>query len=374
MHPMNNPGRAQLPPILFEPVFKEKLWGGRALETRLGKRLPPGVSVGESWEISGHGDDVTRALTPPVAGQSLTQIIGQHPGFMGGRPAAPEAGFPLLYKFIDANDKLSVQVHPDDHAATANGWDSRGKTECWYIVDARPGAQIIVGFRKGVSTETVRRAVADGTLERILNYIPITAGDLLFIPAGTVHAILDGTLLFEIQESSDVTFRLFDWNRTDPSGRPRDLHVARSLQVLDTACHDRHKIPPVTVSDTGGVTRLMRAACRYFAIEEYVAAAAAAATLPVRDSFQAVTMIDGAAALHTAAGTAALSRGGTCFIPAAPQPASVACDRPARFLVTWIPDLRTDIVAPLRAAGVTDRDILLLGGFETGNDIAPAMR
>jgi mannose-6-phosphate isomerase len=280
---------------------------------------------------------------------------------------------PLLYKFIDANDNLSVQVHPDDTRARSNGWGNFGKTECWYIVDARPGAQIIVGLREGVGKGDVEEGIRTNTLDGLLNRIPISPGDMLFMPAGTVHAILEGTLIYEVQESSDTTFRLYDWGRTDADGVSRPLHIPESLAVLDTHYHERHKIAPVTLEPAAGVRRSFRIACTYFVVEEYEMEAGSREVLPPKRSFQVLSVLREKIALSWPGGTSTVETGETVLIPAALTRVSVGAPEGARFLASSVPELRTEVIEPLRHHGVADSAIALLGGNPRKNDLLPLL-
>ncbi len=360
-----------LAPLRCTPILKEKVWGGQALREHLHKDVPVGAAIGESWELSAHGEDVSVVAEGPLAGAPLSRLIAQNGlAYLGARAVGDV--LPLLYKFIDAAERLSVQVHPTDQQAVANHWDLRGKTECWYIVHALPGTEIIAGFRPGVLPADIEAAVADNTLERLLNRFPIAAGDVLHIPAGTVHAILGGTLLYEVQETSDITLRLYDWGRVGSDGKPRALHVRESLEVLETQYHDRHCVPPLTVdSGTPGVQHRLRAACRYFALEEYLFSRTGRAAVPVRDSFQVLTVVKGDARLVWPEGEMAATLGTTTLIPASCSPVQLAAAPDTVVLVSWVPDLEADIVLPLRAAGIAEEHIVRLGGAFAFNDLVP---
>ena len=282
-------------PIKFKPIFKEKIWGGQKLKTILSKEIPEDTKVGESWELSGYGSDLSTTFDKVSGNITLQQLVNSNPEKFLGKVTG--ACFPLLYKFIDASAELSVQVHPDDTQAIKNGWGNNGKTECWYIVNAKPNGEIILGFKEGVSLEDVKSCINDNTFDTILNRVPISRGDVLFCPAGTVHAILDGTLLYEIQETSDTTFRFYDWGRVDKAGKPRDLHIDESLKVVDTTYHNQHKIVPVAVPNDKDVHHLFRAVCRYFALEEYYFISNMKLFLPPKTSFTVVTVINGTISL-----------------------------------------------------------------------------
>jgi mannose-6-phosphate isomerase len=357
-------------PLQFGPIYKETIWGGRNLETLVGKCLPAGKKIGESWEISACEADQSLLLTDGVAGRSLGELTSVYGArLLGSAPAMP-AKFPLLCKLIDAHDRLSVQVHPSDSQALANGWGEFGKTECWYIVHAEPGAQIVVGLKKDVTTAAVAKAVADNTLTELVQFHPIASGDLLFIPAGTVHAICANTLIYEVQQTSDTTFRLYDWGRVDGAGKPRTLHIEQSLQVLDTRWHADYKIPPIHTTRYPQGWQRLRVACRYFAMEEFSWQAPVSTTLSNRGSFSTVMVLDGELVIESTAGRTTLHKGQSALLPAQLQKPGLSTSARAHFLVSWVPDLANEIVAPLRTQGVDAAAIVRLGGNGNSNDIA----
>ena len=222
-------------PLKFQPIYKEKIWGGRKLESVYGRELPPGRLIGESWEIADHGEDVSRVSGGPLNGVSLKELMAERPAdFLGERIAgrAPDR-FPLLVKLIDASDKLSVQVHPtDDYAARHEGGEW-GKTEMWFVAHADDGAELICGLAGGVGSEEFERAMREGDMGDCLNRIPVKEGDVMFVPSGRVHAIGAGNLILEIQENSDVTYRVYDWDRVGNDGKPRQLHKEKAMEVID---------------------------------------------------------------------------------------------------------------------------------------------
>jgi mannose-6-phosphate isomerase len=228
--------RTQMPelyPLRFEPVLKHYIWGGRHLAD-LGRALG-GETAAESWEIAAHPDGMTRVINGRYAGQTLPELVKLlGVDLLGTRNdwALAQGKFPLMVKLLDANQNLSVQVHPDDGYARANLVNELGKYEMWVVLSAQPDAAIIYGLAEEVSPETFRQAVEDGSLEPLLNRLPIRAGDHICVPAGTLHAILAGAVLVEIQQNSNATFRVYDWNRVGRNGKPRDLHLEQALQVI----------------------------------------------------------------------------------------------------------------------------------------------
>jgi mannose-6-phosphate isomerase len=358
-------------PLYFSPIYKEKIWGGQAFRHILNRDVPPTASTGESWEISGFGNEQTKVIDGPMAQYTLGQIMKIMPEELLGS-AVPSKIFPLLYKFLDADQKLSVQVHPDDAQAKQHGWGDYGKTECWYIIDAPEDGRIIVGFNKNVTRDEVAAAVSENRLHEILNHIPVASGDILFIPAGTVHAILDKTLIYEVQETSDTTLRLYDWGRTDSNGKPRDLHVNDALEVMDTGFHNRHRIEPVIIDETG-FKHAYRIACRYFAIEQYTLFRDMDISLDKKKSFRVMTVIGEPVHLVLQKSEMDVSKGETILIPAACKEVTVAGVSGARFLISYIPDLVSEIIQPLTAIGVPKEAIALLGGNPEKNDLLPLL-
>jgi len=219
-------------PLTFQPVFKERVWGGRELDRLYGKRLPPGAVIGESWEISDRPGDASVIANGPLAGKSLRWLMENHAReLLGDARPASDYHFPLLCKILDARDKLSLQVHPP--ASKAAALKGEPKTEMWFIADAAPDASLYVGLRRGVTRAEFEKKVAAGSVADCFHRIPVKAGDTMFLPSGRVHAIGDGLVIFEIQQNSDTTYRVFDWNRVGLDGKPRDLHVAQSLASID---------------------------------------------------------------------------------------------------------------------------------------------
>ena len=219
-------------PLLFHPRFKERVWGGRALESLYRKALPPDVPIGESWEVSDRPDDESVIANGALAGRTLRWLMEAHGGDLLGR-ASPSADnrFPLLCKILDARDRLSLQVHPPARAASLGA----PKTEMWYIARADRGAELHVGLKRGVTREEFESKVRTGRVAECFHRVPVHAGDAMFLPSGRVHAIGAGLVIFEIQQNSDTTFRVYDWDRVGLDGKPRALHVSESLESIDFA-------------------------------------------------------------------------------------------------------------------------------------------
>jgi mannose-6-phosphate isomerase len=217
-------------PLTFQPIFKERVWGGRNLERLYGKQLPTGVPIGESWEISDRPGDISVIANGPLTGKDLHWLMQNHrKQLLGDAPA--QTRFPLLIKILDAEEKLSLQVHPPRHKVVELGGEA--KTEMWYIADAKPGAELYVGLKHGVSRQEFERKIASGTVADCFHRVSVKAGDVMFLPSGRVHALGAGLVIFEIQENSDTTYRVFDWNRKGLDGKPRELHVPQSLESIN---------------------------------------------------------------------------------------------------------------------------------------------
>lgn len=221
-------------PLKFEPILKDKIWGGHKLQQLFGKE-PNGLpNIGESWELSGYKTDPSVVANGKFSGKTLIELIEEYTSELLGEKVYKQFGenFPLLYKLIDANDDLSIQVHPNDEFA-GKRHNSFGKTEMWYVLAAEEEACLIIGFNEDTEKESYVKAVESGDVENLLQKVPVKKGDVFFIPAGLVHAIGKGVLVAEIQQSSDVTYRIYDYKRTDDKGNERELHTEMAVDVID---------------------------------------------------------------------------------------------------------------------------------------------
>ena len=225
-------------PLKFKPRVKERIWGGQAILNKKGKaagRLAKDKLYGESWDLSSVKGDISVVANGFLKGNNLQELIEVYMGELVGEEIFERYGleFPLLVKYLDCNDKLSVQVHPDD-ALALERHDSFGKTEAWYVVDCKPGAAIYLGFKDlNITREEYIAAVAESRLESLLNRVEVKPGDVFFIPAGTVHALGAGIEVVEVQQTSDITYRIYDWDRVDASGKGRELHTALAVDAID---------------------------------------------------------------------------------------------------------------------------------------------
>ena len=221
----------RLYPLTFNPILKERVWGGRKLERLYGKPLPAVSPVGESWEISDRPGDVSIVAQGPLAGWDLHSLIEKFGRELTGKARLCAGRFPLLIKILDARERLSLQVHPPAGKAASLGGEP--KTELWYVAEAEPGAELYVGLKRGCTREEFTRRIHDGTVEHCFHRARVRAGDVMFLPSGRVHALGAGLVIFEIQQNSDTTYRVFDWNRLGLDGKARPLHIEQSLASID---------------------------------------------------------------------------------------------------------------------------------------------
>jgi len=216
--------------LQFQPIYQERVWGGRRLQTLLGRELPAGPPIGESWEIVDRPEAQSKVRGGRFGGSTLRELIEHHTADVMGPGWMPGAPFPLLVKWLDCSDRLSLQVHPPASVAAALGGEP--KTENWYVAHSAPGASLFVGLKAGVTRAKFEKAVARGTAEKCVNKVSVAAGDSILVQSGQVHAIDAGNLILEIQQNSDTTYRLYDWGRIGLDGVPRKLHVEESLQSI----------------------------------------------------------------------------------------------------------------------------------------------
>ncbi len=257
----------ELYPLIFQPIFKPKIWGGRMLETLLGKSLPTGERIGESWEIADLEDDQSMVANGLARGKRLGELVRECGPDLIGRAPLFEGHFPLLIKFLDATDALSVQVHPDEAMARRLGGRVRIKNEAWYVIGAEKDGFIYRGVREGVDAKALKQAIDEQRVESVLNRIAVRKGHCYYLPSGTIHALGAGVTVAEVQTPSDITYRVYDWDRVDPStGRTRDLHLEEALQCISfdhapIEGEGREHVASVWTS----VTRLVK--CDSFVIE-----------------------------------------------------------------------------------------------------------
>ncbi|MCP5097629.1 MAG: mannose-6-phosphate isomerase [Chloroflexi bacterium] len=258
----------ELYPLKFTPVLKDYIWGGRNLADLLGRTLPD-KNIAESWEIAGHDDGTTVVQNGRFAGMPLTNLHQQLGlGLIGSNSkwAQDRGKFPLLIKILDANQHLSVQVHPDDTYALANEGNELGKTEMWVVLNATPEAAVILGVKEGTTPAAFRQALTDGKLDPYLHHISVKKGDVICVPAGSLHAILGGLLIAEIQQNSNTTYRVYDWNRLR-DGKPRPLHVEKAMDVINFDQVEPELCVPTLIADEHGIKRMQLCSNKYFVTE-----------------------------------------------------------------------------------------------------------
>ena len=255
-------------PFLLKPAAKDYLWGGSRLNDDFGKDIDISP-LAETWECSTHPDGPSVIASGRYKGAELGEALVSHPEWLGAHPLATTGGrpeLPILIKLIDAKKDLSVQVHPDDEFA-ARRENSLGKTEVWYVLDAKKDAQLVYGFNQDVTEPMIRKALGEGTIMKYLNRVPIHKNDLFFIEAGTVHAIGAGSLIAEIQENSNITYRLYDYDRIDKNGQKRPLHVDRAMEVANFKSSTEPKQAPRALRYKNGSASEMLTRCKYFQVD-----------------------------------------------------------------------------------------------------------
>lgn len=251
-------------PFLLRPSGKDSLWGGRRLNDEFEKNIPM-TPLAETWECSTHPDGPSWVVGGEFDGRMLADVLKEHPEYLGSHPNT-DGELPILIKFIDAQSDLSIQVHPDDEYARIHENGQLGKTEMWYVLDAAKDAKLTYGFRRNTREETVRRAIADGTLAKYLQQIPVQKGDLFFIAPGTVHAIGAGILLAEIQENSNLTYRLYDYDRIDKNGQTRALHIDQAMAVTNFKSSAEPRQPMRVLKYRQGMASELLCRCKYFEV------------------------------------------------------------------------------------------------------------
>ncbi len=296
-------------PLLLEPSLHVKVWGGRKLADVMGKQLPTDEPYGESWEMH----DTSTVANGPLSGKLLGEVLSEYGAQLIGPHSNPADGMPLLVKILDASDWLSVQVHPNDEQAKALEGEPRGKTEAWYVLAADPGAQLVIGVKPGTKREDMAQAIRDGDLERLLIKADVTAGDTLYMPAGSVHALGPGNLIYEIQQSSNTTYRLFDWNRMGLDGKPREMHIDKGVQVSNV-----DSLPEITYparqEDSAKVTIV--SGDFFSTVLHRVAEDSPAAANTLDSHFHALTCIAGQVEIRAGEHRVSLVLGRTALIPA----------------------------------------------------------
>lgn len=297
-------------PMLLTPTLHTKVWGGRRLETIMGKALPSDAPYGESWELH----DSATVANGPFAGRTLGDLLATFGTALVGAANDPADGFPLLAKFLDAADWLSIQVHPDDAQAAELEGQPRGKTEAWIVLHAEPAARLLIGVKPGTTRDDMAAAIHAGTLEDHVAYADVRAGDVLLLEANTVHALGPGILIYEIQQSSDTTYRLYDWNRMGLDGKPRQLHVEKGVAVANL-----NALPQIKRFGHRGTPVVTLVETPYFKTNRHNLNAGdggAVTTIHTHDKFHALTCTRGEVTITANDTPLTLTLGQTALVPA----------------------------------------------------------
>lgn len=291
------------PFLKFKPIYQERVWGGRGLESFLGRKLPGAAPIGESWELVDRPEAQSLVLDGPWAGQTLRELMAKHGAEIMGPAWPKERPFPILVKWLDCRERLSLQVHPPAAIATKLGGEP--KTENWYVASARPGAAVLAGLKPGVDSAAFRAALKNNTAESLVHRLPTAAGDSLLIRSGVMHAIDGGNIILEIQQNSDTTYRVYDWGRVGLDGKPRTMHVEQSLASLE--------------ANTAGVPQLVRSAhqtavlaeCGEFRITRHRLAAGESLEFKAGEQARILSVVSGRLSL----GDVALTLGDNGLLP-----------------------------------------------------------
>jgi mannose-6-phosphate isomerase len=318
---------ARLYPLRFEPLFRRYLWGGRRLGTVLGKPIGEGADYAESWEVVDRAADQSRVAFGPLAGSTLGDLVRDRGEELLGKHH-PQRRFPLLIKLLDAREKLSVQVHPNDEQAARLEPPDLGKTEAWVVLAAESGSRIYSGLKRGFDRPALERELSRGTCELCLHQFEPRVGDCIFLPAGTVHALGSGLMIAEVQQSSDTTYRLFDWNRVGLDGKPRALHVEQALEVIDFR---RGPVDPVrpTPIDGRAVNRLV--ASDKFMLDRLELSAPRSAGEP--DRCHILLVLEGEVHVAGEPSRRPLKAGETVLLPASAGPVKLSLQSPQAVLL-----------------------------------------
>lgn len=304
-------------PFLLQPAGKDYLWGGRRLSDEFEKKIGM-TPLAESWECSTHPDGLSFVASGELKGQSLVEAINRYPEIVGSHPKM-ERGFPVLIKFIDANKDLSVQVHPDDDYAFEHDDGQNGKTEMWYVLDAVEDAQIVFGLNCDANRDEIRKSIENGTVEKYLQKVPVKKNDVFFIEPGTIHAIGKGVLITEIQESSNLTYRIYDYDRVNKNGNKRELHVEKALDVANLKGSAQPKQPLRVLKYKPGMASELLGRCRYFEVHRLIVNTERKQEVFFKSddlSFRVLLCINGCGVMNFEGESLEMYKGGCFFVPA----------------------------------------------------------
>lgn len=355
--------------LKFEECFMERIWGGDQLRRVLGKAVPDGKIIGESWMIADHSEHTSVVKEGPFSGCTLHQLMEKDRiGLLGANAATTGDGrFPLLLKLIDAAEDLSIQVHPDDKLAERLGEPDSGKTEMWHVLGTEGDSRILLGLQAGVTREVLEKCLLEGgDVAGFMHSFPVRGGESFFVAAGTAHAIGGGALLAEIQQNSNITYRLYDYNRRDKNGNLRELHVDKGLSALRFEDEEECPAEPLCL-ETSGALREFLAACRYFAAEK-VFPGGGRLYADRGKSFHILLSLEEIITLEGNGGICSLPRGEAALVPASMPDWQVMGQ--GAYLDYYVPNLYEDIIVPLRQHGYAGHRIAQLGGNSRENDLA----
>jgi mannose-6-phosphate isomerase len=331
MHTTNQ--NQPLYPFIFHPIFKERIWGGNKLKTVLNKDIPF-ENCGESWEISAVPNDVSVVKDGHLRGKLLDELIRTYQGSLVGKKVYEKFGntFPLLIKFLDAQEDLSIQLHPNDELAQKRH-NSFGKTEMWYVMQADKGASVRSGFNKKIDHQTYLEHLNRKKLDDILNIIPVQADDVIFLPAGRVHSIGKGLVIAEIQQTSDVTYRIYDFDRTDNQGNKRQLHTEEALDAIDYEHYPEYKMGYQKVRNE--VTELVASA--YFTTNRLHFTQPVTRNYQNTDSFVVYICLEGSFTIDYPQGSVAVTKGDSVLLPATLKEVTLRPDGESKLVETYVP-------------------------------------
>jgi mannose-6-phosphate isomerase len=316
-------------PFTFNPIFKDRIWGGRELERLYGKTLPGTAPIGESWEVSDRPGDASVIANGLLAGKNLRWLMENHgTEILGAAKPAADNHFPILCKILDARDKLSLQVHPP--APKAAELKGEPKTEMWFIADAQPGAELYVGLKRGVTRAEFEQKIHSSAVAECFQRVPVKTGDTMFLPSGRVHAIGSGLVIFEIQQNSDTTYRVYDWDRQGLDGKPRELHLAQSLASIDFNDFEPALVSTSYVAD-GDVLKKSLVKDPLFNVEAWKMDAQKKAPLKP-EALQILAVTCGQIEVHHEKNVAKIPAGGFCLVPAVLKNSKVVASSAAEFL------------------------------------------
>lgn len=317
-------------PLIFQPLFKERVWGGRRLAELFGKQLPDGKVIGESWEITDRPEGVSVIANGPLAGRDLRWLMAHHGAELLGRPVAPAERFPWLIKLIDAREDLSLQVHPSARSTAEFGGEA--KSELWFVAAAAPGAKVYAGLKRGVTRAEFERKTRAGSVAECFHTRHVAGGDAMFLPSGRVHALGAGNLVFEVQQNSDTTYRVFDWNRLGLDGKPRELHLEPAFASIDFFDCEPDLIRTKFHEGAAGVSRRVVVRHELFQVQQVRVASGTKLDLAVAPGLNIFGALQGTFELAGNGESAAVGPGGFVMIPASLSGVRLRSTGPAEFL------------------------------------------